>query len=98
MEQNTQGVSKVAQLLCQVSRVHLAIPAQGQVLGIVDYFILFVFTLALADLLFLLFFTLLAGPCLFALNVFVCQLPLLLWGRAKASDCKSLMPPTWPQD
>lgn len=57
---------------------HLAVPAQWQVLGVVDDLIVFILALALTELLFLLFLALLSGPGLLPLHVLVSQLPLLL--------------------
>lgn len=57
---------------------HLAVPAQRQVLGVVDDLVVLVFALALAELLLLLFLALLSGPGLFPLDVLMSQLPLLL--------------------
>lgn len=59
-------------------RTHLAVPAQRQVLGVVDDLVVLVFALALAQLLLLLLLPLLSGPGLFPLDVLVSQLPLLL--------------------
>lgn len=56
----------------------LAVPAQRQVFGVVDDLILFVLTLALADLLLLLLFPLLACPGLLALYIFMSELSLFL--------------------
>lgn len=56
----------------------LAVPAQRQVFGVVDDLILFVLTLALADLLLLLLLPLLACPGLLALYIFMSELSLFL--------------------
>lgn len=65
-----------ALLSCQ--RPYLTIPAQRQVLGVVDDLVLFVLTFALTYLLFLFLLTLFPGPRLLALHIFMRQLPLLL--------------------
>lgn len=70
-------------------RPHLAIPAQRQVLGVVDDLVVFVLALTLAQLLLLLFLTLLPSPGLLPLDVFVSQLPLLL----KASHRRAVIRP-----
>lgn len=57
---------------------YFAIPAEGQVLGVVNDFILFVFTFTLTDLLFLFFFSLFSGPCLLALYIFMSEMSLFL--------------------
>lgn len=57
---------------------YLAVPAQRQVFGIVDDLVVLVFALALAGLLFVVLFALLARPRLLPLDVLVRQLPLLL--------------------
>lgn len=67
---------------------YLTIPAQGQVLGVVDDLVLFVLTFALADLLLLLLLPLFPGPRLLALHVLVCQLPLLL-RDSEGCECSS---------
>lgn len=60
----------------------LAVPAQRQVFGIVDDLVVLVFALALAGLLFVVLFALLACPRLLPLDVLVRQLPLLLRDQA----------------
>lgn len=57
---------------------HLPVPAQRQVLGVVDDLVVFIFALALTELLFLLLFALLSGPRLLPLHVLMSELPLLL--------------------
>lgn len=61
---------------------HLAVPAQRQVFGIVNDLVVLVLALALAGLLFVVLFALLARPSLLPLDVLVCQLPLLLQDQA----------------
>lgn len=63
---------------CTSVSPHFAIPAQRQVLGVVDDLVVLVFALALAELLLLLFLALLSRPGLFPLDVLMSQLPLLL--------------------
>lgn len=65
-------------MMVRPSNTHFAIPAQRQVLGVVDYLVVLVFALALAELLLLLFLALLSRPGLFPLDVLMSQLPLLL--------------------
>lgn len=57
---------------------HFAIPAKGQVLGVVNDLVLFIFTLALTDLLFLLLFSLFSCPGLLALDIFMSEMSLFL--------------------
>lgn len=58
--------------------MHLSVPAERQVFGVVYDLIVFVFTLALAGLLFILFVSLLSCARLLPLDVLMGQLPLLL--------------------
>lgn len=74
---------------CARACPYLAIPAQRQVLGVVDDLVVLVLALTLAQLLLLLFLTLLSGPGLLPLDVFVSQLPLLL----KASHRSAVIKP-----
>lgn len=89
---------------------HLAIPAQRQVFGVVDDLVVFIFALALTQLLFLFLFALLSCPRLLPLHVLMGELPLLLHrthraqqvspsqsGRARSRALK-LMRKTHPQD
>lgn len=55
-----------------------AIPAKGQVLGVVNNLILFIFTFTLADLLLLLLFSFFSGSCLLALYIFMSEMSLFL--------------------
>lgn len=57
---------------------YFAVPAQGQVFGVVNDLILFIFTFALADLLFLLLLSLFPCPGLLALYIFMSELSLFL--------------------
>lgn len=57
---------------------YFAVPAQRQVFGVVNDFILFVLTFALADLLFFLLLPLLTCPGLLALYIFMSELSLFL--------------------
>lgn len=79
-----------------MSQAYFAIPPKGQVLGVVDDFILFIFTLTLADLFLLLLLAFLTGPCLLALHIFMSQLPLLLQGLGNRGSEYSTRP-TEPQ-
>lgn len=72
---------------------HLAIPAQRQVLGVVDDLVVLVLALALAQLLLLLLLALLAGPGLLPLDVLVSQLPLLLKASHRAHRAVIKHPP-----
>lgn len=56
----------------------LAVPAQGQVLGLLNDLVLAVFALTLTDLLLLFLFPALLSPRLLALHVFVSEMSLLL--------------------
>lgn len=89
-----QGQSKEgteAPLSCQ--RPYLTIPAQRQVLGVVDDLIVFVLTFALTDLLFLFLLTLFPGPRLLALHIFMRQLPLLLRDNEACEDSSPCLGP-----
>lgn len=57
---------------------YFAIPAQGQVFGVVNDLVLFIFTFTLTDLLFLFFFSLFSCPCLLALDIFMSEMSLFL--------------------
>lgn len=58
---------------------YLSIPAQRQVLGIIDDLIVLILALALAQLLLLFLLALLARARLLSLHILVGQLTLLLW-------------------
>lgn len=57
---------------------YFAVPAQGQVFGVVNDLILFIFTFTLADLLLFLFLPLFSCPGLLALDIFMSELSLFL--------------------
>lgn len=57
---------------------YFAIPTKRQVFGVVNDLVLFIFTLTLTDLLFLLFFSLFSSSCLLALYIFMSEMPLFL--------------------
>lgn len=65
-----------AMKLIQPVRNGFAIPAKGQVLGVVNNLILFIFTFTLADLLLLLLFSFFSGSCLLALYIFMSEMSL----------------------
>lgn len=57
---------------------YFAVPAQGQVFGVVNDLILFIFTFTLTDLLFLFLFPLFSSSCLLALHVLMSEMSLFL--------------------
>ena len=57
---------------------YFAVPAQGQVFGVVNDLILFIFTFTLSDLLFLFLFPLFSSSCLLALHVLMSEMSLFL--------------------
>ena len=63
--------------LIQPVRNGFAIPAQGQVFGVVNDLILFIFTFTLTDLLFLFLFPLFSSSCLLALHILMSEMSLL---------------------
>lgn len=64
---------------------YFAIPAKGQVFGVVNDLILLIFTFTLTDLLFLFLFSLFSGPCLLALYIFMSEVSLFL---SQVHKCK----------
>ena len=63
--------------LIQPVRNGSAVPAEGQVFGVVNDPFLFIFTFTLTDLLFLFLFSLFSSSCLLALYIFMGELSLL---------------------